>query len=118
MKVYKLKHTSKIYILCCELGSRCTNNHNVDTNNSSLATTDSVTHPLTSAFPLSPPPSAGYGGGSEDVKEYVKAEEVGRREGGCEARYSSCPYPLASMVESALSHLHTGLAQAASLPIT
>ncbi|KAK4314331.1 hypothetical protein Pmani_014363 [Petrolisthes manimaculis] len=62
--------------------------------------------------------SAGYGGGSEEVKEYVKAEEVGRREGDCETKYSSCPYPLASMVESALTHLHLGLAQAAPLSIT
>ena len=56
--------------------------------------------------------SAGYGAGSPEVKEYVVAEEAGRRQGDCESMYPACPYHLAGMAQSAFSYFHQGLATA------
>ncbi|XP_042878685.1 uncharacterized protein LOC122257462 [Penaeus japonicus] len=54
--------------------------------------------------------AAGYGEGSEDMHEYVVAEEKGRREGDCEGRYNECPLGVASLLHSGVSHLFAGLA--------
>ncbi|XP_050738896.1 uncharacterized protein LOC127009662 isoform X2 [Eriocheir sinensis] len=56
--------------------------------------------------------SAGYGGRSPEVEEYVAAEESGRRGGNCEDLYPACPYRLAGMAQSALAYFHQGLATA------
>lgn len=55
-------------------------------------------------------PRAGFGEGSDEMHEFVVAEEKGRREGNCEGRYSECPLSLAQLLQNGLSYLHSGLA--------
>ncbi|KAK7081199.1 hypothetical protein SK128_010636 [Halocaridina rubra] len=54
--------------------------------------------------------AAGYGEGSDDMAEYIKAEELGRREGECGDQYSECPMPLSALLQGGLTYLHAGLA--------
>ncbi|XP_064106731.1 uncharacterized protein LOC135215703 [Macrobrachium nipponense] len=58
--------------------------------------------------------AAGYGEGSEEMADFVSAEDLGRREGDCESKFSDCPLPLADLLQSGLSYLHAGLAGAGS----
>ncbi|XP_042878684.1 uncharacterized protein LOC122257461 [Penaeus japonicus] len=58
--------------------------------------------------------SAGYGEGSEGMHEFVMAEEVGRREGDCEGRYTECPVGVSGLLQSGLSYLLAGAANAGS----
>ncbi|XP_069983650.1 uncharacterized protein [Penaeus vannamei] len=59
--------------------------------------------------------AAGFGEGSDEMHEFVVAEEKGRREGNCEGRYSECPLSLAQLLQNGLSYLHSGLANAGVL---
>ncbi|CAL4126760.1 unnamed protein product, partial [Meganyctiphanes norvegica] len=57
--------------------------------------------------------SAGYGEGTDEMSEFIKAEELGRKEGGCESLYSDCPMQLVDLMQGGLRHLHSGIATAA-----
>ncbi|XP_076044870.1 uncharacterized protein LOC143027468 [Oratosquilla oratoria] len=53
--------------------------------------------------------SAGYGEGSDEVADYVEAEELGRLHGGCDEKYPSCPMDFMGILQDFVSSLRHGM---------